>query len=90
MCDFKRKLRVDHFQLYITLAGGDPADLAQKVADQLIENYKEDSTCYSLKSFDTKITSYKLSQKSILSKDYLINNLILKVFHVMIYKWNST
>ena len=41
-----------------------PADLAQKVADQLIENYKEDSTCYSLKIFDTKITSYKLSQKS--------------------------
>ena len=28
LCDFKRKLRVDHFQLYITLAGGDPADLA--------------------------------------------------------------
>lgn len=29
LCDFRRKLRVDMFMLHITLAGGDPADLAQ-------------------------------------------------------------
>lgn len=41
-----------------------PADLAQKIADQLIENYKEDSSIYSLKTFDLKITLFKTTTKS--------------------------